>query len=92
MNGTYFLFGVLGLTAIIVAYYVSKEFEKIAEMKGYYDRRYFWWTFLLGAVGMLMVIALPDKSERVVRELSSSKKLRTTSPVNVPASDELPDL
>ena len=29
--------------------------------KGYTSKKYFWWTFLFGAVGISMVIALPDR-------------------------------
>ena len=36
----------------VVAYYIGK---------GYTSKKYFWWTFLFGAVGISMVIALPDR-------------------------------
>ena len=45
----------------VVAYYIGKEFEYIANEKGYTSKKYFWWTFLFGAVGISMVIALPDR-------------------------------
>lgn len=45
----------------LVAYYAGKEFERIAAMKGFVDKKFFWWTFFLPPVGMLMVIALPDR-------------------------------
>ena len=35
----------------VVAYYIGKEFEYIANEKGYTSKKYFWWTFLFGAVG-----------------------------------------
>ena len=41
---------------------VAKEFQRIAAMKGHEETRYFWWTFLMGPVGMMMVIALPQKA------------------------------
>lgn len=47
---------------IAVVIFISKEFEHIAVLKGHDGRRYFWWTFFLGPVGMLMVIALPTVS------------------------------
>lgn len=54
---------VLGAIAVIVLwYFVAKEFQRIAAMKGHDEARYFWWTFLLGPVGMLMVVALPQKA------------------------------
>ena len=68
---------VLGALAVLVlGYFIAAEFQKIAVMKGHTSMRYFWWTFLLGPIGMLMVIALPvvtPSAESVV-------------------SDELPDL
>lgn len=45
----------------VVAYFIGKEFEYIANEKGYTSKKYFWWTFLFGAVGISMVIALPDR-------------------------------
>ena len=54
---------VLGAILVIVLwYFIGKEFQRIAVMKGHEEARYFWWTFLLGPVGMLMVIALPQKA------------------------------
>lgn len=42
---------------------IAKEVEFIAAEKGYYGRKYFWYTFFLGIVGIALVIALPDKSK-----------------------------
>lgn len=47
---------------VALAYFVGKEFESIAAMKGHCERKYFWWAFLTGAIGIAMVIALPDRS------------------------------
>lgn len=47
---------------VVLAYFVGKEFESIAAMKGHCGRKYFWWTFLTGAIGIAMIIALPDCS------------------------------
>ena len=49
--------------ALIIDYVIAKKFEEIAEMKGHEGNTYFWFTFLLGMVGMLMVIALPTLLE-----------------------------
>ena len=54
---------VLGAVALIALwYFVAAEFRRIAAMKGHEETRYFWWTFLMGPVGMLMVVALPQKA------------------------------
>lgn len=50
------------IVELILAIFIAKEFENIAEMKGHYGRKYFWWSFWLGLVGWLMVIALPNKT------------------------------
>lgn len=61
MGATAVLLVLLGIVLVfLLLYFVAKEFDRIAAMKGHNDRRYFWWTFLFGIVGMLMVIALPD--------------------------------
>ena len=39
---------------------VAGKFKEIAEMKGHDGGPYFWFTFIFGFVGMLMVIALPE--------------------------------
>ena len=56
-----FLYFLGAVVALIVAYLVANEFADIAEEKGHTRSRYFWFTFLLGIPGMLMVIALPNK-------------------------------
>ena len=54
---------VLGAILVIVLwYFIGKEFQRIAAMKGHEETRYFWWTLLLGPVGMMMVVALPQKA------------------------------
>lgn len=52
------------LVAIIVIsidYFIAKEFQTIANEKGFCSTKYFWFTFLLGVIGIMMVIALPDR-------------------------------
>ena len=53
---------VIFLIWIIVSWFVAEEFQRIAAIKGFYESRYFWWCFLFGPIGWLMVIALPDHS------------------------------
>lgn len=52
---------VAAIAVIVLFVYIAKEFQAIAEMKGYAERKYFWWTFCIPAVGMMMVLALPDR-------------------------------
>lgn len=72
------LYVVGAVVALIIGIAVASEFRHIAAMKGHDEAKYFWWTFFLGPVGMLMVIALPQKGKEPVAE--------------APAPDELPDI
>ena len=45
----------------IIWYLVSQEFYKAAEAKGFPDKKYLWITFFFGALGALLVVALPDR-------------------------------
>jgi len=57
------VFAVMASTVFALSfdYIISKEFEYIANEKGYKGTRYFWYSFFLGFVGYLFVIALPKK-------------------------------
>lgn len=79
-----FLIFLGGIVYLIVAAIIASEFQSIATEKGYDVTRYFWFTFLFGVLGMLMVIALPDKKARPKEE--------TVEVVKKFDSDELPDL
>lgn len=51
---------IVGIALVLLLdYFLAKEFYKIAQMKGYFDKRYFWLCFVFGFIGYLMVIALP---------------------------------
>lgn len=67
------------VVALVIYAFAASEFRRIAQMKGHDESRYFWWSFLLGPVGWLMVIALPDHSA-------------TGNGNKTPLDDELPDL
>ena len=45
-----------------IDYLIAKEFYFAAQAKGYYEKKYLWICFLLGAVGYLLVIALPNRA------------------------------
>ena len=46
---------------LIIDYIIAKEFEAVAIAKGYSEQKYFWYSFLFGIVGYLLVLALPKK-------------------------------
>ena len=64
--------------ALVLSWFIAKEFQRIAEMKGHGGKRYFWWSFFTSAAGWAMVIALPDR-------------LGTAEAAALP-NDELPEL
>ena len=67
------------IAVLVLWYFVAAESRRIAAMKGHDESRYFWWTFLLGPIGMMMVIALPQEVEAP----------DASAPV---VSDELPEI
>lgn len=83
----YIIGGIIGL---IVAFAIAKEFQGIAEDKGYENsKKYFWWTFLLAPYGIAMVIALPDLK---ARPLPVKPEKIEQSRIEKARRDELPDL
>jgi len=78
---------VLGLL-IWVWYLIAQEFYRVAERKGFDERKYLWLTFLLGVIGILLVVALPDRGvQNVVMPYGQASEAKTAV-----LSDELPDL
>lgn len=57
------------LLMLWVMYLIAKEFYKAAEAKGYAEKKYLWLCFLLGAVGYLLVVALPDRGSKAASNL-----------------------
>lgn len=68
----------LGILALVLLldYWIAKWFLEAAEMKGHHDQKYFHICFWLGAIGYLLVVALPDRGNQK----------------NEIATDELPEL
>lgn len=75
-----------GILGIIIWGFVAREFQSIAALKGHDEMKYFWWTFLLGPVGMMMVIALPQQIHIPAAPIVQTPSKET------PPSDELPDI
>lgn len=65
------------LVVIVICAIVAWEFSNIAKKKGYYEKRWFWYSFLFTVCGYLMIIALPNRNA----EASAERNF-----------DELPDL
>ncbi len=57
---------ILASLAVIAAvvwilWLVAQEFYAAAKAKGYSEKKYLWICFLLGVIGYLLVVALPDR-------------------------------
>lgn len=76
----------LGIAALVAAYaalacYLANCFYDIACEKGFHERRYFWVPFLLGLVGYLMVVALPDRKKEKTEQSHKVTPLAAPYPV-----------
>ncbi len=58
------LYIAMAAVSLAVNILISNEFKQIANYKGYEEPKIFWYCFLFGLVGYLMVIALPDRERR----------------------------
>lgn len=43
---------------------IASVFRRIAAEKGFDEAKFFWCPFLLGLIGYMMVIALPDRKQK----------------------------
>lgn len=85
MESLIFLLCLIGLALLLwVWYLICREFYQIAEYKGYSHSKYLWLTFFLGLIGMLLVVALPDRG---VQQVITPAEVQPAT-----LSDELPDL
>ena len=62
-ESAYYIWAIIffAISLILIRTTISIEFCEIAEKKGY-SRRYFWYPFLLGITGYLLIIALPNQT------------------------------
>lgn len=63
------LWALSAIVVLVVSLICASEFSSIAKEKGYTSSKYFWYAFLFGIFGALIVIALPDrkaKTEKIV--------------------------
>lgn len=69
---------------LVLNFIIAREFRRIAEDKGHDGRRYFHFCFWLGLVGMLMVIALPDRAGQAAAYSSSAGNHPVAQPPQKP--------
>ena len=80
------LYILIAVVAIIINVVIASKFAEIAEMKGHEHDTYFWFTFIFGVIGMLMVIALPDMSNTMEDNANKNADTQVMSPTNARAS------
>lgn len=76
------LYVIAGIVYLVIDYFIANEFYKAAAEKGYDDEKYLWLSFFLGAVGWLLVVALPDrgKTHVIVDQASEAPEPDDTLP------------
>ena len=52
------------IVAVIIRGLIAIEVDRIAAAKGFPEKRWFWYSFLFGMIGLFLVWALPDKNLR----------------------------
>lgn len=52
---------VLCILGLCISFFLANQFYEVAIEKGYDDRKYYWFCFLLGLAGWILVCALPDR-------------------------------
>ena len=62
-----FLWIIAIIIYIFVRYWIAKQFYEVANLKGYYEKKYLWIPFMFFA-GYLLIIALPSKNVSVVNK------------------------
>ncbi len=79
------------IIAIILYFVINvcaySRFREIAAMKGHPDFKFAVWIILFGIVGMLMVVALPDRGGA-----AQAQPFAAAQPQSAGTPDELPEL
>lgn len=76
---------------VIIRFFAANAFHDIAILEGFPSLKYFWWSFLFGIIGYLLVIALPDKNQQKIHETMMESNEKSKNMVEI-EDDELPDL
>lgn len=60
------------ICSVFADYFIAKTFYLIAIDKGYFSMSYFWFCFIFGIVGYIMVAAMPDRGNAANDEIWSN--------------------
>lgn len=61
MSVPVYLIVIAAVLVLLLDCLVAWEFQKIAVIKGWTSKKFFFYSFFLSMIGYLMVIALPDR-------------------------------
>ena len=61
----FILYLIIAALLIWVEWYIAEQFYEAAEAKGYHSRKYFWLCFLFSFAGYFLVVALPDRGNKI---------------------------
>ena len=53
-------FILVAVAAILILYLLADAFYEVAKKKGHSEKKYFWFPFIFGFAGYMLVIALPN--------------------------------
>ena len=82
--GKVFLIILCTLLSLLIDYIIATEFAQIAEAKGHERRKYFWFTFIFMPIGMLMVVALPDRGNTAPKAPVAPEQKPTLKKIPLP--------
>lgn len=68
----------------VIRFHLATEFQTVAELKGYFDNKYFWISFWCGIGGYILVAALPNKN-------STTYENKAASSINTNTRQPAPD-
>ncbi len=68
----YLLWILAGVVALVLDYFVAREFYQIAAIKGWPGKKYFFFAFFFSIAGYIMVAALPDRGTQSGGSFESS--------------------
>lgn len=81
------------IAVLVIKILVAREFGRIAEDKGYEERKYYVLPFFLGIIGYLLIVALPDRHMRSLTDQAEKTQENHTAENNSTTTQpDLPEL
>ena len=77
------LYIIIWVVALIIQYFIAKQFESVAADKGYHGSRFFHLSFWIGLPGWILVAALPDRGSN-----NENISQAAPAPITVPEQED----